>query len=95
MIGKIGCLLPLWVGMSFVLGEIMKLWKCIVLGIGLWGVSLIWPDINQALTSEITIKLVLGLGTIWLIYELEQSITHHHKHDDGKRHNGHTNNHHS
>lgn len=45
---------------------ILKRLKIIGLGIFIWGLSLLWPEINQLLTPRIMVGTVFGLGTIYL-----------------------------
>ena len=48
----------------------MKELKMIGLGIAIWALSLVWPEINQVLTPQIMAKASIGLGVIILIYQL-------------------------
>jgi hypothetical protein len=55
----------------------MKELKVILLGIAIWSLSLLWPEVNQLLSPLATIVLMVvigttGLGIIALIYVLEQ-----------------------
>ena len=50
----------------------MKIWKCIALGVALWGLSLIWPDINRLLSEPMMAKLMLVLALTGLAYLLER-----------------------
>lgn len=45
---------------------VLKRLKIIGLGIFIWGLSLLWPEINQLLTPRIMVGTVFGLGTIYL-----------------------------
>jgi len=54
----------------------MKIWKCIALGVALWSVSLIWPDINRVLSEPLMARLVLGLALATLAYLLGQHFNH-------------------
>ena len=48
----------------------MKGLKIIGLGIAIWGLSLLWPDINLLLSPRVMAGLGLGLGSVTLIHEL-------------------------
>jgi hypothetical protein len=66
-----------------------KKWLRIIgLGIGCWSLSLFWPEINQILTPGVTIKIVLGLGVVTVIYILSQYLGSHHNshHGAGQSH---------
>jgi hypothetical protein len=58
----------------------MRALKLVGLGIALWGLSLLWPEVNWALTPPVMMGLVLGLGAAALAYVVSQRL-------DG-RHNG-------
>lgn len=47
-----------------------KVVKIIGLGIGIWGLSLIWPEINLGLTDPVLVGLGLGLCLVMLVYSL-------------------------
>lgn len=59
---------------------VLKRLIIIGLGIFIWGLSLLWPEINQLLTPRIMVGTVLGLGTIymariwWQRHQLEASV---------------------
>lgn len=42
--------------------------RIIAAGLGVWAVSLVWPELNQAVSQEGMIALALALGTISVIY---------------------------
>jgi hypothetical protein len=44
--------------------------KIIGLGIGIWGLSLLWPEINQGLTNSVLAGIGLLLCLIMLAYGL-------------------------
>jgi hypothetical protein len=51
--------------------------KVIGLGVIVWGIGLIWPQINQVLTPEVMAGAILGLGImglgqIWLRHQLQE-----------------------
>ena len=48
----------------------MKTVKIIGLGIGIWSVSLLWPQVNEWLTLNMQAGLVLGLSSLILLYEI-------------------------
>jgi hypothetical protein len=50
----------------------MRSLKLIGLGVLIWGLSLLWPDINQVLRLPVMISLSIGLGAISLAYVLVQ-----------------------
>ena len=58
----------------------MKALKIISLGIAIWGLSLIWPEINQSLTGPVTINLIIGLGIVILAYVIAQHLDWYHNH---------------
>lgn len=67
----------------------MKGLKLVGLGIAIWGLSLLWPEINLVLTP-LMIGLVLGLGAITLAYVLVQRLDHGHNGDSaGQDHPSH------
>jgi hypothetical protein len=45
-----------------------RLLKIIGLGIGIWGLSLLWPHLNLFLTSQMMAVSIFGLAIILLIY---------------------------
>jgi len=46
---------------------IMKGLKLVGMGVVIWGLSLLWPEVNLALTPPIMIGMVLGLGVAALL----------------------------
>lgn len=48
----------------------MKWLKLIGLGIAIWGLSLVWPEVNQVLTPRAMLAVAFGLGVVYLIYVL-------------------------
>ncbi|MCB0154038.1 MAG: hypothetical protein KDF65_04510 [Anaerolineae bacterium] len=60
----------------------MKVLKIISLGLALWGMTLIWPEVNQHLTEPVTLKLIGGLSLVMLAYIIAQHLDwgHHHHH---------------
>lgn len=62
--------------------------KVIGLGIVIWGLSLLWPEINLLLSVRVMIGLGLGLGAAMLIWELARHlITHWHHPNNGTSNN--------
>ena len=58
----------------------MKALKIISLGLALWGVTLIWPEINQHLTEPVTLNLISGLSLVMLAYIIAQHLDWGHDH---------------
>ncbi len=59
----------------------MKVLKAVSLGIVIWSISLMWPEINRGFTEELMTRLVLTLATITSIYVLMQHLEwYHHLH---------------
>lgn len=54
------------------LEAIMRWLKLTGLVLAMWGVSLLWPDINKVLTAPVIMGLVLGLAAAVLVYILGQ-----------------------
>ena len=48
----------------------MKTLKIIGLGIAIWALSLVWPEINQTLSPQIMTRASIGLSVVILIYQL-------------------------
>jgi len=57
----------------------MKALKVIGLGVAIWGITLIWPEINQLLPSRVMAGIGLVLGIAILSYELWHYISQHYK----------------
>jgi len=62
----------------------MKALKIIGLGIAIWGLSLVWPEVNLLLTSPVMIGL--GLGLTVLIYNLVYQFGRRHHNSNGPNH---------
>jgi hypothetical protein len=60
----------------------MKALKLVGLGILIWGLGLLWPEVNQVLTPWVTIGITLGLGALALAYISIQRPGHQHKGGD-------------
>lgn len=65
----------------------MKGLKVIGLGIAIWGLSLLWPEINLLLSSRVMTGLGLALGTTMLIYEVAHHLKCWHHPSNGTRSN--------
>jgi hypothetical protein len=62
---------------------IMKGLKLVGLGAAIWGLSLLWPDVNVLLTPPVMIGVVLGLGVAALLaYVLGQRLDQCHDRDE-------------
>jgi hypothetical protein len=61
----------------------MKTVKIIAIGLGIWSISLLWPQVNEWLTLEIQLGLALGLSSILLLYEIWKK---HHRAHSGRNH---------
>jgi hypothetical protein len=61
------------------MSRIMKGLKFVGLGVAIWGLSLLWPEVNLMLTPPVMIKGVLGLGAaVLLVYVLSQLLDQRH-----------------
>lgn len=54
--------------------DTIKVLKIVSLGVAIWGLSLVWPDLNRGLTPWVKTRLGLGLGLINLTYLLGQYL---------------------
>lgn len=63
----------------------------IIIGLGLliWGLSLLWPDLNRILTEPVMLKLSVGLGAMMFVYEIIQHLVHHRDNHQPKEHSTH------
>ncbi len=50
----------------------MKALKLAGLGIAIWGLSLVWTEVNLVLTPSVMVGLVLGLSAVAAVYKLSQ-----------------------
>lgn len=65
----------------------MKALKLAGLGVLIWGLSLLWPEVNQVLTPWVTIGITLGLGALALAYIFIHRLGYqHHGGDAGQDH---------
>jgi len=55
---------------------VRQLLKIIILGMSVWGLSLVWSEINEVLTPGVTLGLIAGLGTAGLALILSQHSNH-------------------
>ena len=53
-----------------------ELLKIIGLGMAIWALSLVWPEINGVLTPRVTLGLMAGLGAAGLALILSQHPNH-------------------
>jgi len=61
---------------------IVKGLKFVGMGIVIWGLSLLWPEVNLVLTLPVMIGVVLGLGSAAVLaYVLGQRLDQRHDHD--------------
>jgi hypothetical protein len=68
----------------------MKILRLIGLGVAIWGLSLLWPEVNQILTPRVAIGMTLGLGALVVAYVWAQPIDYRHNDNDaGKDHPSH------
>ena len=54
----------------------MKVLRLVGLGSLIWGLSWLWPEINQLLTAPVMIGLTVGLGAITLAYVVISRLDH-------------------
>jgi uncharacterized protein (DUF2062 family) len=54
----------------------MRVLRFVGLGFIIWELSLLWPQVNQFLTSSVMIGLVFGLGAVTLAYVLVRRFNH-------------------
>ncbi len=50
----------------------MKIFGLAVLGIAIWGLSLVWTDVNLFLTPSVMVGLLVGLTVVSVVYRLSQ-----------------------
>lgn len=65
----------------------MKGLKVFSLGIAIWSLSLLWPEINLLFSPKVMIGLGIGLGTAILIWELAYHLKGWHHPGDGTKNN--------
>lgn len=64
----------------------MKVWRAIGLGLLIWSLNLIWPEISDWLIQPLSLKVIVGLATSLLVFDLleyfgrtgDQSGSNHH-----------------
>lgn len=54
----------------------MRVLRFFGLGIVIWSLILLWPQVNQLLTSSAVIGLVFGLGAVTLAYVSVRRFNH-------------------
>jgi hypothetical protein len=65
---------------------LMKGLKIVGLGVAIWGLSLLWPEVNLVLTPPVMIGVVLGLGVVALLaYILDQRLDQRHDRDEARQ----------
>ncbi len=52
--------------------KMFKLASLGILGIAIWGVSLVWTEVNLILTPSMMVGLIVGLTTVAVVYRLSQ-----------------------
>ena len=60
----------------------MKLLRFAGVGIVIWGLSWLWPQLNQVLAPSVMIGMILGLAAATLAYSLIQRLDFH-DHNNG------------
>jgi hypothetical protein len=63
-------------------GGTMRVLRIAGLGVVFWGLSLLWPQANQLLTTPVMIKMLIGLGAVAPVYVLIRRLNYHHN-DEG------------
>ena len=63
-------------------GGKVKLLRFAGVGIVIWGLSWLWPQVNQVLAPPVMIGMILGLAAATLAYLLIQRLDYH-DHDNG------------
>ena len=67
-------------------GGRMKLLRFAGVGIVIWGLSWLWPQLNQVLAPSVMIGMILGLAAATLAYLLIQRLDYHvHDNDTGEQ----------
>jgi hypothetical protein len=65
------------------MGMLMKGLKIVGLGVAIWGLSLLWPEVNLVLTLPVMMGVVLGLGVVTLLAcILVQYLDQRHDHEE-------------
>jgi hypothetical protein len=73
----------------------MKGLVIIGLGLAIWALSLLWPDINRMLNETMMLESVIGLGLVMLAYEVIQHFVQHHNNPQTKNQHHSTNHQHN
>ena len=56
----------------------MKVLRIAGLGVVIWGLSLLWPQANQLLTTPVMIQMLIGLGAMVPVYVLIRRLNYDH-----------------
>jgi hypothetical protein len=65
----------------------MKVLRLVGLGSLIWGLTWLWPEVNQVLAAPVMMGLTLGLGAVTLAYVLIRRLDHEHdSHHTGQDH---------
>ena len=69
----------------------MKILRFAGAGIVIWGISWVWPQLNQVLSPSVMIGMILGLAAAMLAYLLIQRLDFHdhNSSDVGQEHPSH------
>jgi hypothetical protein len=54
----------------------MKVLRLVGLGSLIWGLTWLWPEVNQVLAAPVMMGLTLGLGAVTLAYVLIRRLDH-------------------
>jgi hypothetical protein len=65
--------------------QVKNLLSIIGLGVAIWGLSLVWPEVNGVLTPRVTLGLIAGLGAAGLAQILSHYPNHHPRQHQAKR----------
>ena len=61
----------------------MKLLRYAGVGVVIWGLSWLWPQLNQVLAPSVMMGLIIGLSATTLAYLLIQRLDYHDHNDNG------------
>jgi len=65
----------------------MKVLRLVGLGSLIWGLTWLWPEVNQVLSAPVMMGLTLGLGAVTLAYVLIRRLDHYQEgHNAGQDH---------
>ena len=54
----------------------MKVLRLVGVGSLIWGLSWLWPEVNQVLTASVMMGLMVGLGAVTLAYVVISRLDH-------------------